>query len=205
MRSHGFLLASLIFLILFAADRAESQVTHAGNEGGIPLTVGVGVSDYFIDWGHSRTMGGITAWADWRLSGLPGYLKGLEISAEGHHIDYFRPAEVSRMRQDSGLGGVSYQFSKWSRVRPYGKYLIGFGSIYFPTMPNGYNHDTRIILAPGGGIDIRLSHRLSIRGDYEYQYWRQIFGQHDLNPNGFSAGIVWDFGETRSSIALQTH
>lgn len=196
MRLSNFPATVLILFVVFTHYRAESQVTHAATEGKIPLTVGFGGSDYFIDWGHSRTMGGITAWADWRFKGLPGHLDGLGIEAEGHHIAYFKPAGIGRMQQDSGLGGVYYQVSKWDRVRPYGKYLIGFGAIYFAYGP-GYTHDTRTILAPGGGADIRVWRQLAIRGDYEYQFWRQIFGPHDLTPNGVTVGVGWNFGERR--------
>ena len=56
----------IALLLLSAAIPASSQVTEAATEGKLPLTLGGGVSDYFIDWGHSRTMIGITAWADWR-------------------------------------------------------------------------------------------------------------------------------------------
>jgi hypothetical protein len=36
-----------------------------------------------------------------------------------------------------------------------------------------------------------------VRGDYEYQYWRHIFGPHDLNPNGVTIGVSYDFGSFR--------
>ena len=59
--------------------------------------------------------------------------------------------------------------------------------------------------APGGTLDYRLTHRLIIRGDYEYQLWPSFAGPPSYNsttgtlnpntsgltPNGFSVGIMY--------------
>jgi len=173
---------------------ARAQVTHAAYEGKFPLTAGVGVSDYFVDFGHSRKLIGITAWADWRLQHMPWFLNGIGIEVEGHHIAYSHPTGLEALQQDSGLGGVNYQWRHYQRVKPYAKALAGFGSIDFPPSPNGYSHDTRTVLALGAGADIHAWNRISVRADYEYQFWRHIFGPNDLNPNGFTVGAVYDFG-----------
>jgi opacity protein-like surface antigen len=185
----------LASLFVSVSVPARSQVAHSASEGRLPLTVGFGVSDYFLDWGNSRNMVGITAWADWRLQHMPWFLNGIGIEVEGHHIAYNRPTELVRMQQDSGLGGVNYQWRHYDRVQPYGKALAGFGSIDFPPFPkSNYSHDTRTILAMGAGADIHAWRRVSVRADYEYQFWRHIFGPNDLNPNGFTVGAVYDFG-----------
>jgi len=73
--------------------------------------------------------------------------------------------------------------------------LGGFGGISFENKRDPlYTHDTRTIFALGGGADIHVWNKVSIRADYEYQWWRQLFGPHDLNPNGFTIGGVYDFG-----------
>src|SRR6266568_7178971 len=185
----------LAFLFVSAAIPARSQVTHAASEGKLPLTIGVGMSDYLLDWGPGRTELGITAWADWRLRHLPWYLNGLGVQIEGHHIAYNEPSDLQphRMQQDSGLGGLTYQYRRWDRVHPYVKAMAGFGSIDFPSVTT-YSHDTRTIVAFGGGADVHVWRKFSVRGDYEYQFWRQIFGPHALNPNGVTVGLVYDFG-----------
>jgi hypothetical protein len=33
------------------------------------------------------------------------------------------------------------------------------------------------------------------RGEYEYQMWHAIFGPHDLTPQGFTFGVVYDLGK----------
>jgi opacity protein-like surface antigen len=184
----------LALLFVSVTVPARSQVAHSASEGKLPLTVGVGVSDYLLDFGASRNMIGITAWADWRLQHMPFFLNGIGIEVEGHHIAYKHPTGLETMQQDSGLGGVNYQWRHYQRVKPYAKALAGFGSIDFPPFPDGYSHDTRTILALGGGADIRVWNKVSVRADYEYQFWRHIFGPNDLNPNGVTVGAVYDFG-----------
>ena len=57
--------------------------------------------------------------------------------------------------------------------------------------------DTRTVLAPGGGVDYQIGRHFAVRLDYEYQFWRAIFGPRDLNPNGLTLGAVYSFGGRR--------
>ena len=190
----------LAIFVFAGAVSARAQVTHAGTEGKIPLTVGIGVSNYNIDWCCGRRMTGIGAWADWRLRGMPGHLKGLSISAEGQWIPWNIPSGIGNHELEAVLGGPSYHIQKWERVKPYAKFFLGFGGVYFTTNDPYYNHDTREIYAPGAGADIKVWNNLAVRVDYEYQYWPNLFptSAHPngatSNPNGFTFGTVWDFG-----------
>ena len=122
----------LTLLFVGVTVSARSQVAPAAREGNIPLTIGVGGSEFFLDWGNNVHEAGITAWADWRLLHMPKLLDGLGVEVEGRDINYLHPAILPTMRQDTGLGGAIYQWRKRERIRPYGKYLIGMGSIDFP-------------------------------------------------------------------------
>jgi len=184
----------LALLFLLPAFSMWAQVTHAGTEGELPLTVGSGWSNYSIDWGPGTRMDGITVWADWRFRALPSHWKGLGVSVEGQYIAWNIPEGLGQHKLESGLGGPSYQFQSWHRIRPYVKYLIGFGGMYFVTEDPFYTHDTRVIYAPGGGADVRVWNKLALRIDYEYQYWPNLFRGHTSNPNGVTVGAVWDFG-----------
>jgi opacity protein-like surface antigen len=186
--------SKLIFAALLAAAvlPVHSQVSPAARQGGVPVVIGAGFSDFSLDWGPNKRMEGISAWADWFPLRLQGPLNGLGIEVEGRDTDFGRPSVIPRMRQDTGMGGAIYQWNRYRNFRPYLKYLAGIGSIDFP--PSGtYSHDTFSVLTPGGGVEYRAWHHIWIRGDYEYQFWQHVFGPHDLNPNGFTVGASYDF------------
>jgi Outer membrane protein beta-barrel domain len=193
MRSKGCLAPVLALFFVAAAIPATSQVAPAATRGQASLSAGGGISYFDIDYGMSRKMIGINAWIDYRLPLMPRLLEGLGIEAEGRDINYNRPSTLQRMRQDTISGGPIFTWSRFHRVHPYAKYLIGFGSIDFP--PYGaYDHDTRVVLAPGIGADYRISAHLKARVDYEYQFWRDLFGSNDLNPQGVTLGVLYTFG-----------
>jgi hypothetical protein len=63
---------------------------------------------------------------------------------------------------------------------------VGFGQFNYP-----YNlgTDTDLVIAPGGGIDYRITHRIRVRvADFEYQFWPQ-FHYGALLSYGISSGI----------------
>jgi hypothetical protein len=187
---------SLFFLFLIGtASRLGAQVTYSAHEGKLPLTVGFGVADFSDDWGtRNPRQVGLTLWIDWRLPHMPSKLSGLALEFEGRDVNYATPDLIAGHRMTTGLAGPMYQWRREHRVRPYVKYLMGIGNLDFPNNTN-YQQDTRAIFAPGGGADVRLIGRLSARGEYEYQMWHAIFGPHDLTPQGFTFGAVYDLGK----------
>ncbi len=183
--------ACLAALPLLCAPRpAAAQAALHAEENMAPWSVGAGFSNFDLDWGPDRRMDGITAWLDWRVPTHLPLLNRVGLEAEGREIDFARPSSLPVMRQETALGGITVELPGRRRLHPYAKYLMGIGGVYFA--PSGYNHDTRKVLAPGGGVDWRLRHGLSVRAEYEYQYWRHLFGPHDLNPNGVTVGVVWN-------------
>ena len=202
---HLKLVPRLIPTLLFALAVVPvcSQVRPAATEGGlsgVPVVVGLGGADFSIDWGPGKRMQGITAWVDVYPWGMPPKMYGLGIEAEGRDINFNRPTGLTKMRHDTGLIGPIYSLTHFKNVRPYAKYLMGIGSIDFPANPlfPYYTHDTFLVLAPGAGADFRLYKHLWARGDYEYQFWHHTWGNHDLNPNGVSFGISYDFRPSSS-------
>jgi opacity protein-like surface antigen len=152
-----------LFFVL-AAIPGRAQVASAAYQGKWNFAVGGGLSDYSIDWGYDRKMLGITAWGDYHLPKMPPVLKGLSLEAEVRDINYHRPSSLPRMRQDTYMVGALYSWRKYDRVRPYGKFLIGIGSIDFGVPNSGYTHDTRTVTAPGVGVDFRVWNKVSVRG-----------------------------------------
>jgi hypothetical protein len=207
---------TLAAILLFAIP-VLGQAVPAAEAGGLPLVAGAGVSGFNIDWGQdafgrTRYMEGVTVWVDWHLTRLPGpsALRGLGVEVEGRDIDFGLPASLSNaelhdagtnMRQDTGLGGVTYTVRRFRSVRPYGKFLAGLGSIDFPPLPASppsYRHDNRTIAAFGGGADFHACRHVWIRADWEYQFWRGLFGSpHALTPTGVTIGAVYDFRRVR--------
>jgi hypothetical protein len=194
MRWKSIVLPLLFLVLIGAASRAGAQVTYSAREGRLPFTVGFGVADFSDDWGiRNPRQVGLTLWVDWRLPHMPPKLDGLGVEFEGRDVNYATPDYLPGHRMTTGLIGPMYQWRRQSRIRPYVKYLMGIGNIDFPNGTN-YQQDTRAIFAPAGGADVRLIGRLSARGEYEYQMWHAIFGPHDLTPNGFTFGVVYDLG-----------
>jgi hypothetical protein len=183
---------SLSVLLLVAVSPAIAQVAPAAKQGGpLPVVIGVGFSNYSMDWGPGRRMNGITAWVD--LYPFPGDMRELGFELEGRDLNYLHP--VTNLREDTGLIGPIYSWTRYRRVHPYIKFLAGVGSMDFPP-PQGfpyYTHDTFLVTSPGGGFDAKIRGHLWVRADYQYQYWHHVLGPHDSNPNGFTIGAQWDF------------
>ncbi len=185
----------LALFFISAAISARAQVTYSAEQGKQPFTVGTGVSNFSDDWGiQNPRQVGITMWVDWRPPFIPPVLNGLGLEFEGRTVQFATPAYLPGHRMDTALGGPVYEFRRKRRIRPIISYLMGIGSIDFPSPGSTYTHDTRTVYEPGGGVDVRFWNSFSARATYDYQFWHQIFGPNDLNPNGFTIGAVYDFG-----------
>jgi len=192
MRFKLFSFPPLIVCLLFAAIPAFSQVVPAYQKGGVNLQVGVGASSYDVDWGHGRMLGG-TLWGDWYPAKLPHVLNGLGLEGEARDIslDPNLPPQKN-MRQDTAGGGAIYRWRINDRFNPFFKGLIEDGSVDFYPVGH-YSHDTRLLIASGGGLQFRFFGPLWVRGDYEYQYWISPLIGNTLNPQGFTLGFAYDF------------
>ena len=177
-------LAAFIFLTVLPA---VSQVTESAKVESFPLGVGGGVSDYNVDYGHSRYMQGFTAWVDYRV------WKGLGIEAEGTTIFLNKPSSLTRMKQDTIKGGPIYKFPPFHGVRPYVKGYFGIADIDFPSSDPHYTSDHFSMYALGGGIEYRIWRSTFLRADWEYEAYRKFFGDATLNPNGFTVGAMYYF------------
>jgi len=194
MQSRLILVPLVASILVAAASMVSAQVAYEAREGKVPLAVGLGVSDFSLDWGTSDPrQEGITLWVDWRISHVPRVLHGLGIEMEGRDLN-LNNAPGLGIRHDTLLGGPIYQWQHPKKIWPYAKYVLGIGSIDFKNTANpSYQHDTRAVFAPAVGVDVLPVNRFSVRAEYEYQFWYQIFGPRDLNPQGFTIGAVYDF------------
>ena len=184
--------ALLVVLLVSTAIPAFSQIAPAATEGGLPLTVGVGYSNYYTDW--SGRLSGPMLWADWNFYRGPSLLHGFGIEVEARDLNYGRTGGDPTLRMDTAGGGPIYTWRHYRKFRPYGKFLIGYGSIDFNIGVPNYKHDSRTVYAPAGGLEYRVARNVWVRGNYEYQIWTDFFNHHALNPQGFTVGAAYDFG-----------
>src|ERR1700722_10806606 len=136
MRSKFFLYA-VIGALIASTSYGFGQSVYAARERHLPIAVGFGMSNFDLDYGRDpggeRRMNGVTAWLDWSPPNVPSILRGVSLEIEGRDINMSRPSSLYRMRQHTFPGGVVYQWTRNSIAQPYFQYLLGMGSIDFPS------------------------------------------------------------------------
>jgi opacity protein-like surface antigen len=184
-------------LFLSVALPALPQAAPSATEGGIPISVGFAYSNYYTD--YSRYESGPTVWVDWNYFGSHRTFQGLGVEIEGRDLAFDRTGDNANLREQTGEGGLIYHWRHFDKIEPYGKFLAGLGGIYFSNRPGDlYTHDTRTVLAPGGGVEYRIWRNVRIRGDYEYQLWLDFLNGNAMNPEGVTVGVSYDFSRMHS-------
>jgi opacity protein-like surface antigen len=173
--------------VISAPHTASAQVEPAARVGGLPVYFGVGISRYNLDYGPGRYMEGVVGWAGINL------FHGLGVDGSARSIFMNTPLSLTRMEQNTFLGGVHYNFRHIGPARPFARMGAGLGSIEFPSNNPLYTRDTYTVLAPSFGADFRVVDHVYIRGEYEYQIWEQFHGNHSLNPQGWTIGAIYSF------------
>ena len=173
----------LFSLFLVALCSLASAQNIAGGKRDFGIQVGVAASSYTLDYGDGREEGvGIYADLD-----LP---KHLGIEALYRNASLKTPHDIG---ENHLLVGPRLSVHK-GRFIPYGKALVGMGTINFQ---QGYfvsdSSQSYLIYAFGGGLDYHVSRHFNVRAfDFEYQLW-PTFQPHGLTPTGFSAGAAYSF------------
>jgi opacity protein-like surface antigen len=115
------------------------------------------------------------------------FSRWVQLEAEGRWLRFNQYGGIS---QDNYLIGPRIPVFHFLRSSVYAKALGGgakmkFGSLYGEPVGNG----TFTALAFGGGMDVKLTKRISIRAvDFEYQYY-PLWGNSTLSPYGARMGI----------------
>lgn len=194
----------LALFILPTALIAQSPRSAVGGEAS--LWAGGEVSAFNPDWGcvNAYPLGcqneliGPTAFFDFDVHakwGVEGEARWLHWHGGGGE------------KEANYLGGPRYRFVQYHRLDAWAKVLLGGGWITTPNYPQaGSLKGSYFAYAPGATMDYRLTRRISLRGDYEYQIWPSFAGpptynasgqliQHNggLTPNGLSVGITYKF------------
>lgn len=181
----------LAALAVAVALPLSAQSNPGAVEGAWPVIVGGGLSRFNVDYPNisSSNMEGPTLWADWvRIPFVP---RQLGIEAEWRMIDLNAPSAAPRLHTSSFLGGPTYTLT-FSRLALYGKGMVGYGTINFPAFGT-YQNDSRTIYGLGGGAEYRAWNSIWLRGDYEYQWWPNLFVKGGMHPHGLTFGVGYDF------------
>ena len=189
MRSKSFCAALAMSLFYgIGTHLALAQVAPAARVSGLPITISLGVSDYDLDYGPSRRMQGLVIRGGYEFF----HGAGIDVSARSLFIN--TPTPLTRMQQSTFLAGAFYEMPPRWRVRPFVRFGGGLGVIEFPSRSPAYTRDSYTVYAPSGGVEIPVVGKLAIRGEYEYQFWHQFHGPHDLTPQGYTIGVSYSMG-----------
>lgn len=122
------------------------------------------------------------------------YNVGSRLGAEGEgrwlHWD-----GTAGQTENTYLIGPRFRFYSWHSLDLWGKFLIGRGTVTLPAFPAA-SKGSLLVYAPGFSLDYRLTHKISVRGDYEFQKWPGFTSglaahNNGLSPNGISIGVSY--------------
>lgn len=177
-----------LFSILFAAGAvsARAQVLPSATRGQISLTAGGLGSVFQPDYAGK----GVAQTSPNRLYGIGAYVdvkftRWVQVEAEGR---WLRFNEYEDINEDNYLIGprLPIHHFHFLRATPYAKVLVGLGRMNFENN-DAWGRFTD--LAYGGGVDLKVTKRISIRAvDFEYQQWPRWL-HSSIYPYGLSAGV----------------
>jgi hypothetical protein len=187
---------SVVSILLAAASIAASaQVLSTATAHQVSITAGGMVSIFQTDYtgqlspsssglyynpvaqSSSQPLFGVGAYVDVKLT------HWVQLEAEGRWQRYNQYANIY---QDNYLIGPRFSVFHFARSSVYAKALAGSSKMNFDSYGD---NGTFTALAFGGGMDVKMTKRLSVRlVDVEYQYWPS-WGNSSLSPYGASMGI----------------
>ena len=177
----------LLLLCLGAAIAAHAQSAESATARTFSITAGGMASGFYPNDGSSQAYGPGTD----HLIGLGTYVDvhfthWVQVEAEGR---WLRLDESAGEHQDHYLIGPKVPIHQFGRAGLYGKALIGIGKM---TFPNNYGYGSFTAFAFGGGIDYKLSRRVTLRAvDFEFQDWPNFLSSTSLYPLGVSVGMAY--------------
>lgn len=196
-----------VFVLLLLPSAALAQVPEAAVGGNASLWAGGEISSFNPDYscssnkpfGCQNQLVGPAAFVDLNLApkwGAEGEARWLHWNGDSGQIE------------SNYLIGARYRAASFGRLDAWLKLLVGGGLITTPSFPAaGSLKGSYFAYAPGGTLEFHLTDRISVRGDYEYQFWPSFAGPpsydantgavirhaNGLTPNGFSLGVSYRF------------
>jgi hypothetical protein len=179
---HFFVLICMVFAA--AASESRAQVVPSATAQRISLTAGGMASAFQPDYSG----GGVALTSPSRLYGIGAYVdvkfsRWVQIEGEGR---WLRFNQYDNIYQDNYLIGPRIPIHRFKRATPYGKVLVGLAEMNFEYSSA---HGNFTDIAYGGGVDIKLNKRFTVRAfDFEYQMWPKWLSS-SLYPYGASVGV----------------
>jgi len=187
LRAYAWAALAMLFIWgLFSPQRLTAQAAPAVLGGDHTLWAGVEYSNFTPDFGPPQRLVGVGGYVDFNWNS--------RYAIEGE-TRFLRFNDFNGEYEDNYLAGPKIFVFRHGKFRPYAKVLFGVGKINFPyEIGNG----SYFAIAPGAGLDYRLTGRIILRAEYEYQFWPGAPGiagepSNGLKPNGFSAGFAYRF------------
>jgi hypothetical protein len=194
----------IFFVLLIAPAAILAQAPKSAVGGNSSLWAGGEISSFNPDYSCSSNIPfkcqliGPAAFFDFNVTpkwGAEGEARWLHWNGPGGQIE------------SNYLGGGRYRAYRYHRLDAWVKMMMGAGLITTPNYPvAGSLKGSYFALVPGGTLEFPLTHKISLRGDYEYQFWPSFSGppsysatgalvEHNngLTPNGFSVGVTYRF------------
>jgi len=203
-------LAGALFLILLAAGgvSVRAQVAPSATKSQFTLTAGGLGSIFQPDYAgnHDLTTGApVAQTSPNRLYGIGAFVdvkfsRWVQIEAEGRWLRFNQFEDIN---EDNYLIGprLPIHHFQFMHATPYAKALIGYGRMNFE---NNIAWGRFTDIAYGGGVDFKLSKRISARGDFEFQQWPSWFNS-SLAPYGLSAGLSYKIYGDREGFPRLFH
>jgi hypothetical protein len=182
LRRDSVLAIALLAVCLGLGSAALAQAVPAADAGGMRLSAGGTVSGYELGYGQVKILGG-SAFVD------ADTLRHFGIEAEARWLTFHSAADQKGPAADEHastyLAGLRYS-RYFGRFQPYAKGLVGIGQFNYPY---NFAKETDLVVAPGGGVDFRITRRIRWRAvDFEYQIWPN-FNYGQMSSYGLSSGI----------------
>lgn len=179
-------------LLFISVISASAQVIHSATARQVSITAGGMASAFQPDFAENwqpptfiyplaqtgpQPLIGVGAYVDVRLR------RWVQFEGEAR---WMRWNQYEGIYQDNYLVGPKLPVYHFWKATVYGKALGGYSKMSFD---NFGNHGKFTDIAFGGGVDIKMTRKISIRAaDFEYQYY-PYWGNTTLSPYGVSMGV----------------
>jgi hypothetical protein len=189
-------LKKLLLSALIPAALAGVLSAQSAPDALTPSSTYVGVQPIAVnpDWGCAKG-GPLSCW-DRHMYGFESYA-GLNhvwkrMGVEGTVRLLTGGGVTSDMRESNYIIGPTVRMITRGSFVLSANVQTGLASI---TLPKGYAGSGHYFMfSPAGFLDERVSRDLSIRYEYESQFWPEFkgaLGTHGLSPNGFGVGVTY--------------